>query len=205
MSWIAHLIELVYPSVYNAARIDAIPSAPTPPLPFVFSLFDYHSVEGKKLVYFIKKYNNSSASRLVAEKMSDHLGEYLAEQQQFSYFTNPLVVVVPLTPHSLKKRGFNQNVKIARGLAQLVSGTFLPSLIVKTKETQKQALLKHRSDRTKNIHNAFAVPDDKKSLVSFRDVIIVDDLVTTGATLLEMKRVLEKAGARTVIAVTVAH
>lgn len=205
MSWIADLIELVYPSIYNRARIDAIPSAPTPPFPFVFSLFDYHTSAGKKLVYFIKKYNDTNLSNILAEKISEYLSEYLSEQQQFAYFNNPLVVVVPLTPHSLKKRGFNQNVKIAQELAQLVSGTFLPSLIVKTKETQKQALLKHRSDRTKNIHNAFAVPDDKKSLVSFRDVIIVDDLVTTGATLLEMKRVLEKAGARKVIAITVAH
>lgn len=205
MSWIHNLIELVYPTPYDRKRIDAIPLAPTPPLPFVFSLFDYHTSAGKKLVYFIKKYDNTNLSKILAEKMSEYLSEYLSEQQQFAYFNNPLVVVVPLSKASQKKRGFNQNAKIAKELAQQISGTYFPSLVIKIKETQKQALLKHRSDRMKNIRNAFLIKKENKHGIAYRDIIIVDDLVTTGATVVEMKRVLEKAGARKVIAITVAH
>lgn len=205
MSWITTLIELVYPSAYSSTRINAIPSAPTAPLSFVFPLFDYHSTEGKKLVYFIKKYNSLQVSEILAEKMKDYITEYIAEQNQFGFFINPIIIPVPLSPSSKKKRGFNQNEKIAKILARHLSGDFLPSIIIKTRETKKQALLKHKSERIKNIRNAFTIDSKQKPVVAHRDIIIIDDLVTTGATLLEIKRVLEKSGARNIIAITVAH
>lgn len=205
MSLLHNLIELIYPSPYTRERLDKIPSAPVPALSFVFSLFDYHSKEGKALVYFVKKYHNARVSKLIAERMADYVKEYLAEQHQFSYYLNPLVVMVPLSSQSKRIRGFNQNEKIARYFAKQISGQYLGTLVIKTKHTQKQALLKHKNERIKNIRNAFSVKENKKSELLYRDVIIIDDLVTTGATLEEMKRILLRAGARNVIAVTLAH
>lgn len=106
---------------------------------------------------------------------------------------------VPLTPKAQKERGYNQSELIALQLARL-SG--LPALAVfeKKKETfQQKALGRH--EREANLAGCFRVLD--KSLVKGKKVVIVDDVLTTGATLSELARILKKAGTSEVYALTV--
>ena len=76
-------------------------------------------------------------------------------------------------------------------------------ILKKIKETEHQARLKDRSVRLKNLLGTFEIVD--RDLVRGRNIILVDDVTTTGATLSEAKKVLRAAGARKVIAVTIAH
>jgi len=77
------------------------------------------------------------------------------------------------------------------------------NILIKPKETEHQARIRDRRERLKNIAGSFAVKNNEK--IKGKNIILIDDILTTGATLSEAKKVLKQAGARKVIAFTVAH
>jgi predicted amidophosphoribosyltransferase len=83
--------------------------------------------------------------------------------------------------------------------------TLKNKILIKPKETEHQARIKDRRTRLKNIIGSFAVKDSEKNKIKNRNIILIDDITTTGATLTEAKKVLKQAGARKIIAFTVAH
>ena len=113
----------------------------------------------------------------------------------------PLVAVpVPLAPQRARERGFNQAEAIfAPWLA--AHGIALRPLLVRTRETAP--LYAHtRTERQRELRGAFAVAEGAD--VTARDVLLVDDIMTSGATLTECARILKRAGARHVYAFVLA-
>ena len=98
-------------------------------------------------------------------------------------------------------RTLNQAELLAKKLAFKLGLKFVPALI-KIRETQPQAEIKEQKERLKNIKNAFKVSEDFKRPAT---IIVVDDIITTGATMNEAARVLKKAGVKKVIGVAVAR
>lgn len=105
---------------------------------------------------------------------------------------NPLVIPVPLTKRRERARGFNQAYDLANYVANVVEGECV-QVVVRQRETKPQPGLS-KSARQKNIVAAFKVVES----VQNRDCIVVDDLLTTGATMEEMAKVLKLAGAKKV-------
>jgi len=105
-------------------------------------------------------------------------------------FTSELIIPMPLHPNRLAERGFNQAVEIARSLSRRSGTVVLPRGARRVKDTAPQADLPYE-DRVGNIRDAFACDLD----LSGRRVSIVDDVMTTGATLNELARILKRAGA----------
>lgn len=112
-----------------------------------------------------------------------------------------LVTWVPLSKKRKKKRGYDQAELLARDLSRLL-GLDCRAILYKNKDTKAQSLTKDRAERKTNIKDVYSVFDS----VYIRDnrILIVDDIVTTGATLSECCSVLKKAGASSVTAVTFA-
>lgn len=115
-----------------------------------------------------------------------------------------LVVPVPLHPRKLRQRGFNQSELIAKAALKRhpVAAVLNTKCLVRQRETVPQAGLT-RHQRRENIRGAFAVKD--AGAVRGRDILLVDDVFTTGTTVSECARVLRRAGAASVYAVTVAR
>ncbi|MGB7541968.1 MAG: ComF family protein [Burkholderiales bacterium] len=101
-----------------------------------------------------------------------------------------LIVPMPLHPRRLAARGFNQAVEIARLLSRLVAIPTESRRVWRVKDTMPQTDLPYE-ERAKNVRGAFACGPD----LSGRTVAIVDDVMTTGATLNELARILKRAGA----------
>ena len=115
----------------------------------------------------------------------------------------PLVAPVPLHRSRMWQRGFNQAEEIARRALKQVKGLKLePLLMSRRRATESQTGLT-RHQRRANIRGAFRVRRPKA--VAGCDVILVDDVFTTGTTAGECARVLRRAGARRVFVVTVAR
>jgi len=114
----------------------------------------------------------------------------------------PIVVPVPMSPINLAQRGFNQTEIFARALA----GDFELELDKKTLQRRfawrPQAHLSEPQKRIKNVSGAFFVRSGDVSLVD-REVILVDDVFTTGATIIECVRVLRSSGVKKIVIVTV--
>lgn len=107
---------------------------------------------------------------------------------------SPIIIPVPLTKRRQRARGFNQSVVLAEALAEVFE-TEVGEAVVKIRDTKQQSGLT-RGARLQNLRNAFSV--DNTKTVKDKDCIIVDDLLTTGATMNEISRVLKDAGAKKV-------
>jgi ComF family protein len=121
----------------------------------------------------------------------------------------PVVVPVPLHAAKLRQRGFNQSELIARAaLKNLCAGASLQPMeirtdvLARTRPTQSQTGLT-RHQRRENVRGAFVLHNP--AAIAGRDVLLIDDVFTTGTTVSECARVLRKAGAAKVLVVTVAR
>lgn len=115
--------------------------------------------------------------------------------------TGPLVVPIPMHPKKERARGFNQAALIGKRFAKEKNFIFTEAL-VKTRHDGAQAKTKTRQERLERVHGAFAVVDP--SVIQHKNIILIDDVSTSGATLSEAARTLKAAGARHILALTVA-
>ena len=113
-----------------------------------------------------------------------------------------LVLPVPLHPRRLRQRGFNQALLLARALFPGNRKSIRADILMRTRDTAHQAGLGRKARRL-NVHRAFELraPGAVKGLA----VLLVDDVLTTGATVRECARVLKKAGAQTVLVLALAR
>ena len=130
--------------------------------------------------------------------------DYFAKQLSSVYFQNyfnaDYLVYIPMTEKALEKRGYNQSKILAEKLSEKINVGVLDCL-KKVKDTERQATL-GRAERLKNLDGAFRVVD-KKSVVD-KNILIVDDVSTTGATAQAVASRLKNAGAKIVNLITVA-
>ena len=120
-----------------------------------------------------------------------------------------LLVPVPLHRSRLRQRGYNQAEVIARAVRRGCAGLavrreldFVPGALVRSKVTAMQSSL-DQTERERNVTGAF-VPGPDAWRVAGATVVLIDDVVTTGATLSACARVLHEAGARSVTALCLA-
>jgi ComF family protein len=112
------------------------------------------------------------------------------------------MVPVPLHPHRLRKRGFNQALVLARILSRTYNIPLDRDNLVRTRWTQSQVGLSER-ERKDNVRGAFAVL--KSARITQRTILLLDDIYTSGSTVDECSKVLINAGARKVDILTLAR
>jgi ComF family protein len=134
-------------------------------------------------------------------KLGVFLGELVAEEIKLKDWQIDLIIPVPI--HHLKKaeRGYNQSDYLAKGLSKSLSIPYSARAIKRTKYTESQTKLKMK-ERALNVSNAFKVRQPKK--VSGKNILIVDDVITTGATTQECGKALVNSGAQIVYACSIA-
>lgn len=112
------------------------------------------------------------------------------------------VIPVPLYKNRLRQREFNQSALLAKYTAKKTRMSLLVNCLVKVKDTIPQVGLSSR-ERRRNIRNAFGI--EKKELIKGKDILLVDDVITTGATVRECSRILKKAGAGDIYVIALAY
>ena len=113
-----------------------------------------------------------------------------------------LIIPIPLHPRRLRWRGFNQALPLAHAIGRAGQRRVDPFALVRSRSTPPQVGL-GAADRRRNVRGAFAVRHRER--VRGRTVLLVDDVMTTGATAHECARVLRSAGARAVDVVVLAR
>jgi ComF family protein len=114
------------------------------------------------------------------------------------------IAPVPLHPFRLLRRRYNQAAEIARPLAVLSGTPYLPDALVRRRATATQAG-KSGSGRRRNVANAFHVPASRASRVAGLRILLIDDVLTTGATAEGCARALKAAGAARVDVAVIAR
>lgn len=157
----------------------------------------------KKLVYVFKypPYLVDLRSVLV-----DLFYEGIIQKEQFMKLLQEtcIFVPIPLHPSKFRKRGYNQSTLLAEGLAKQFEIPMI-SILKRVKATKTQVNLS-KEDRHKNISEAFALQSEVADLVhKYKHIFLIDDVVTSGATLNEAAKVLKKTGFQNIWGVTLAH
>lgn len=136
-------------------------------------------------------------------ELGERLGQLFApEHLRAGHFADIGVAVpVPLTPRRLRRRGYNQSAYIARGLTGGLGIPLDETLLARRDSTGTQTH-RGREARWASMREAFYVPDPDK--VSRRRILIIDDVLTTGATLSACALALMEAGAESVSYYTLA-
>ncbi len=195
-------IELLAPEIFLE---EAMKGEKLEESPGVLHFLPYRSAVVKTTIIEIKTHENRKIARLLAVLLYDFLLSELPDLEMFQNFTHPLVLPIPITRKKKRKRGWNQCELLADAMKKLDHAHIFEirgDILQKIRENEDQ-VGKGRSDRFKNLENCFRVRDEL--LVLGRNIIVFDDIVTTGATLAEAKRTLLSAGAKKVIAVALAH
>ena len=112
-----------------------------------------------------------------------------------------IVLPMPLAPSRLRERGFNQAHELARRLEPRKTDA---TLLLRTRETTAQSGLA-RAERLRNLRGAFALEPLRAATVRDRRVVLVDDVMTSGASLFAAAQVLRTAGASHVTAIVLAR
>lgn len=167
--------------------------------PFAFSraraacLYDETS---KALVLKFKHSDRTEFAALFARWIERAAADLIAEADA--------VAPVPLHPLRLLKRRYNQAAELARPVARRAGLECLPDVLVRARRTDSQGG-KSGAGRRRNVQGAFAVPDARAKRVRGRRILLIDDVLTTGATVNACAKVLLKAGARAVDVAVVAR
>ncbi|WP_276498406.1 ComF family protein [Pontibacter litorisediminis] len=138
-----------------------------------------------------------------AKELGEHLGQrygsLLSDCQYSSQFD--VIVPVPLHKYKLRRRGYNQAESFAQGLSQSMGVPISVWVMIRTIHTSTQTR-KSRLDRWHNVGQVFEVARPEQ--VQGKHVLLVDDVLTTGATLEACTRALLAAGAAEVSVATIA-
>ena len=114
------------------------------------------------------------------------------------------IVAVPLAFERQRERGFNQTLEIARVAARVAARPLLTEVLLRTRHRPAQEGLP-LDERRRNVRGAFAVPAAAEGAVAGRNLIVIDDVMTSGSTLDEVARTLKRAGAAQVVNAIVAR
>lgn len=186
--------------------IEDIQIAPQSEHTFINAVFDYHNKTIKRAIWRFKYKNARGFAKIFAPYMYDEIIGALGNELFISGGENIILVPVPLHKKRLRERGYNQSELLVREILKLDSAHIFssaPLLLVRVKETKPQAKSEKRNMRIKNLRDAFHSPETLRA--RGRVVILIDDVTTTGATLVEAKRALRTLRPRKVLAFAVAH
>ena len=112
-----------------------------------------------------------------------------------------IIISVPLSKNGKATRGYNQTDLIAKNISKKLEIYYKSDYLIKIKETKKQSSL-NKIERKKNIQNAYIF--NKKYNIKNKNIILIDDVFTTGSTVNECLKVLKQNGAREILILIIA-
>lgn len=159
----------------------------------------------------IMRYNEKSRGPILALKHADRLdlaptfARWLERSGRSLLAESDVILPVPLHPLRLWMRRYNQSAELARALGRLAGKPTNVTALTRHRRTPSQGVMPSASARRRNMQGAFRVPVRHKSAIAGRNTLLVDDVLTTGATVNACARVLKRAGAAKVFVLVLAR
>jgi len=186
---------LPMPIDLGAETISPLARARPPPYTQARAAFAYKG-SGAALIKRMKFGDRPELAQLLAKLIWQRIPDALPR--------HALLVPVPLHRRRLIWRRFNQAAEICRALSELGGHSMALQAVARIRPTRRQIGLT-RAGRKRNLRGAFAVPPAQRHKLKGRAVVIVDDVLTTGATVEAMARILRQAGVGPIYVVTAAR
>jgi predicted amidophosphoribosyltransferase len=199
------------------------------------AIFNYKTVLCRQAIWEIKYRANNKLIRDFSLLLYEFILDELSDLDTFDNFKKPILIPIPSSPTRTREKGFNQCLLITRELIKIDKErkgnnfTSLENFLIKKIDTPHQARVSNRKKRLGNIKNTFSInesgwPDIRNNSLrltktnhceSFSDIrpiklseysfIIIDDVITTGATMHEAFRTLKSVGIKKIRGFALAH
>lgn len=203
MSWIHTVLNLLFPPPVPVSAFRSLPPArPHDHCQWILTATQYRH-DAKKIVRYIKETPDAVYYKPCAQRMAAALESYLLEMVGLH---TSAIALVPVPQHASRtqQRGFSQSQLLAKHIASFLPYTTVENILKKVSKTEKQALLP-RAKRLVNQKDSFAYAPSAALVTQQTLIVIIDDVSTTGSTLLECKTALDKHGFKNVIGLVFAH
>ena len=148
-------------------------------------------------LFFQKKSSTQHLLHQLKYQQKENIGEWLGEQFAYSlqskgrFAAVEIIIPIPLHPSRIKFRGYNQCDAIARGMASVLQIPIVNGVLIRNVATQSQTK-KNRFQRFENMNSVFSLA--QASAIKGKNILLLDDVLTTGATLISAAQVLQQAG-----------
>jgi ComF family protein len=171
---------------------------------WITPLFQYKDTEVKAIIWELKYKENVSPLETIGKMIFEEIISVISDISLFNSNAEFLLIPIPITTESRVQRGYNQSELIAKSIIDCDIHRLLiyaPQWLRKVKETPKQSHSNSKEERIKNLFDCF----DADERVFGKYIFLIDDVVTTGTTLTEARKILIGKGAKDVIGFTIAH
>jgi len=155
--------------------------------------FDHQS---EKLIHNYKYYDKTEATKTLALMMLKSYGN-LIDSIDF-------IIPIPMHKNKLKKRRYNQAASLAFEISKLSGKLYTPEILIKIKDSISQSGLS-KEQRKDNVKNTFKFNPLFKDRAFRKNILLVDDVLTTGSTASECAKVLKRNGIKRVHILTIAR
>ncbi len=162
-------------------------------LDMIRSVFVFEGIIRRAVLEF--KYRNL---RSIAACLSQYMADYFVEHEMAADFLMP----VPMHEKRLKRRGYNQSELLAGQISEMVSVPLRADLVKRVKDNKPQVRTSCADERWSNMRDAFTCTSSE---VSGKDIIIIDDVCTSGATLEACAAAIKSMGANKISGFTLAR
>lgn len=208
MNYLSTIINLIIPTQCLRCRASGYYLCPTccaripasaPISPQLSAVYSYHDPLIKQAIKRLKYRHGQIIAQDLGTALYGFWQELTGNQPDQDW------LVLPAPSSCARSRGYNQTALLVRAFVthNPVRLELRENVLIKNRETPSQVSLRTRAERLENLRNSVFISDP--GLVAKRNVLVIDDLITTGATMQECRRALLIAGAGEVRGLAVAH
>jgi len=167
---------------------------------FAFSLYDFaKKSDFEKIIHHLKYSGMKDLGVFLGEHLAGYVKLEIEDQKEnYNY-----IIPVPLHKTKIRERGYNQSDFLAKGISKNLNITTLSDSITRQRYTKSQTKLT-LLEREKNIKDAFSLNGTNTDKLKDTNIILLDDVITTGATVNECIKVLREAGVNKIFTVSLA-
>lgn len=169
--------------------------ADPPPYEKAVSLFKFNDVS-KKLIHKLKYYDHTYLAKHLAVLAKNLILEHFTDYQY--------IAPIPMHRYRLLRRFYNQSALLAKQIAKMTNATYRCDILIKALHTSPQASLTEKQ-RKDNVKNSFVRNSKYQDLIKGSKILLIDDVMTTGATVKECGKILLKTGVAQVSVFTLAR
>jgi ComF family protein len=162
---------------------------------------DYKNELVKELIHKFKYQGLKSIQKIFEDVLNKSLENYK------DYFKNNDYIIIPVPLHKLKERsrGFNQSAIISNIISKILNIKSYDNILIRFINNPPQANQEDIQKRQQNAQNIFKINENLKETVKNKNIILVDDVFTTGSTLNECTKILKQNNANIIISICLAR
>lgn len=161
--------------------------------------------------FYLFKYDGIIRNKIINYKFNEKSYLYktftyflLNNEKSFDFFKRyDIIIPVPISYKRYMERGYNQSALLAREISQNTNLEYNDTVLFKIKNIVAQSTLK-KEDRIKNVKNVYGIKKHNAEKILEKNVLLVDDVYTTGSTVNECSRILNENGIKTIGILTIA-